>query len=59
MFEFWRQNCVPATPNLDFEGQTYALVVKMVKNNPHFKITLSLSSLTKVSTIHDHYTLAE
>ena len=32
MFEFWRQNCVPATPNLDSKIQTYALVIEMEKD---------------------------
>ena len=48
MFEFWRQNCVPATPNLDFEVQTYALVVKMVKIILKRDFKLSFKNLSEI-----------
>ena len=49
MFEFRRQNCVPATPNLDSEIQTYALVVKMEKENIKKRdFKLNLKNLSEV-----------
>ena len=48
MFEFWRQNCVPATPNLDSEIQTYALVVKMGKKILKRDSKLNFKNLSEI-----------
>ena len=48
MLEFWRQNCVPASPNLDSEVQTYALVVKMGKKTLKRDFKLSFKNLSEI-----------